>query len=379
MSIFVDGNANGLLELPSFFPTDTGQPFSFGFFVKASNLSKTGLFKRDVFGIYNTAETTNLRIGIYHDNSTGQGIQSAINGRGFDAVNIIPDMEDQWRPVVVAWGAGNFVIYTRDAAGVVQTRSSNVGTTQLYNKAKFFENVTNIPTRAAHLTAYQQKLTQTEVVEFMDTAEVAAYTPYSKWSATADWGGGTITDSGSSGQNLTPPVTWVYSADNPTIAATGPDYTQRKGSTFTATHTLGTVTTATLNAVAITINSTGAGTVNLTDTSGITTSGVYNLVLGDGAATQTYTVQLNVIGLPVYTLNKDGAALGALTGIKAIVTATAELNGTELYSANNLTATAGVMDSGIYPNTGAVADVVTVSILTSSGDGITFSDALEQF
>jgi hypothetical protein len=162
-------------------------------------------------------------------------------------------------------------------------------------------------------------------------------------------------------------------------AVAGPDYTQRKKSTFDATHTLGTITTATLNGVAITINSTGAGTVNLTDTSGITTSGVYNLVLGDGAATQTYTVQLNVIGLPVYTLNKDGAALGALTGIKAIVTATAELNGTELYSANNLTATAGVMDSGIYPDTGAVADVVTVSILTSSGDGITFSDALEQF
>jgi hypothetical protein len=159
----------------------------------------------------------------------------------------------------------------------------------------------------------------------------------------------------------------------------GADYTQRKGSTFDATHTLGTITTATLNAAAITINSTGAGTVNLTDTSGITTSGVYNLVLGDGAATETYTVQVDVIGLPAYTLNKDGAARGALTGIKAVVTATAELNGTELYSANNLTATAGVMDSGIYPNTGAVADVVTVSIMTSTGEGITFSDALEQF
>jgi hypothetical protein len=159
----------------------------------------------------------------------------------------------------------------------------------------------------------------------------------------------------------------------------GPDYTQRKNSSFDVTHGLGTITTATLYGAAITINTTGAGTVNLTDTSGITTSGEYNLILGDGAATETYTVQLNVIGLPVYTLNKDGAALGALTGIKAVVTATAELNGTELYSANNLTATAGVMDSGIYPDTGAVADVVTVSILTSAGDGITFSDALEQF
>jgi hypothetical protein len=156
-------------------------------------------------------------------------------------------------------------------------------------------------------------------------------------------------------------------------------YTQRKGSTFNATHGIGTITTATLNSIAITINTTGTGTVNLTDTSGITTSGAYDLVLGDGAATETYTVQLNVIGLPVYTLNKDGAALGSLTGIKLLVTATGELDGTQLYSANNLTATAGVMDSRIFLDTGAVADVVTVSILTSAGNGITISDALEQF
>jgi hypothetical protein len=380
MSIFIDGNANGLLELPGFFPTDTGQPFSFGFFVKASNLSKTGLFKREVFGIYNTAETTNLRLGIYHDNTSGQGIQSAINGRGFDAVNIIPDMEDQWRPVVVAWGAGNFVIYTRDAAGVVRTLSSNVGTTQLYNKAKFFENVTNIPTRAAHLTAYQQKLTQTEVVEFMDTAEVAAYTPYSQWGATADWGAGTITDSGSSGQNLTAPATWVYSADNPTIAATGPDYTQRKGSTFTATHTLGTITTATLYGAAITINTTGAGTVSLTDISGITTSGVYNLVLGDGAATETYTVQLNVFGVVPSNnpAQKDGSALASLTGVQIRITAGANLNGTQVYYSGTETTNASGNFSTLDVSTSAAvaADPVRMQVLTAAGDSITSAETV---
>jgi hypothetical protein len=160
-------------------------------------------------------------------------------------------------------------------------------------------------------------------------------------------------------------------------AAAGPDYTQRKGSTFDATHTLGTITTATLNGVAITINSTGAGTVNLTDTSGITTSGVYNLVLGDGAATETYTVQLNVIGLPAYTLNKNGVALGNLSGIKVLVTATGELDGTQLYSANNLTATAGVMDSKIFLDTGAVADVVTITVLTGANEGVPIQTTVE--
>jgi hypothetical protein len=161
---------------------------------------------------------------------------------------------------------------------------------------------------------------------------------------------------------------------------TEPDYTQRKGSTFDATHTLGTITTATLNAVDVFdhVSSQAAGTVSFTGavTDERTTSGVVDLVLGDGATTETYTVQVNVIGLPVYTLNKAGNLLGNLTGIKVLVTATGELDGTQLFTANTLTATAGVLDSGIYPNTGAVADVVTVSILTSAGDGITFSDAL---
>ena len=152
-------------------------------------------------------------------------------------------------------------------------------------------------------------------------------------------------------------------------ASTAPDFTQRKGSTWDVTHGLGTITSATLNGIAITINSTGTGTVNLTDTSGIATSGEYDLVLGDGTSTETFTVQLNVIGLPAYTLNKNGSALGNLTGIKFRVTATGELDGTEILSANNLTATAGVLDEPLFLPTGDVDDVVTVSILTGANDG----------
>jgi hypothetical protein len=106
----------------------------------------------------------------------------------------------------------------------------------------------------------------------------------------------------------------VASTDEP-----GTGYTQRKGSTFDVTHTLGTITTATLNGTAITINTTGAGTVNLTDISGIATSGEYNLVLGDGTGTETYTVQLNVVGLASYNINKDGADQASLADVEFIV------------------------------------------------------------
>jgi len=103
-----------------------------------------------------------------------------------------------------------------------------------------------------------------------------------------------------------------------TAAPVGPDYTQRKGSTFDAAHGLGTITTATLGGNAIQINTTGAGTVNLTDTSGITTSGEYPLVLGDGTGTETYTVQVNVVGLPSFNINKDGADQASLADVEFI-------------------------------------------------------------
>ena len=162
--------------------------------------------------------------------------------------------------------------------------------------------------------------------------------------------------------------------------AAGPDLTARKGSTFTVTHGLGTAPdSVTINALACTITNATTTTVDVTVDAAITTSGEYDMVIEDTVAvtSETQTVQVNVVGLPAYTLNKDGSALGNLTGVKAVVTATGEIDGTELYSANDLTATAGVMDSGIYPATGEDGDAVTVSILTGAGEGITFNDALE--
>ena len=190
------------------------------------------------------------------------------------------------------------------------------------------------------------------------------------------------------GYPMTGPITLPGTAENivrhtystTKALVTGPDYTQRKGSTFTVTHGLGTAPdSVTINALACTIANATSTTVDVTVDAAITTSGEYDMVIEDTVAvtSETQTVQVNVVGLPAYTLNKDGSALGNLTGVKAVVTATGEIDGTELYSANDLTATAGVMDSGIYPATGEDGDAVTVSILTGAGEGITFNDALE--
>jgi hypothetical protein len=161
----------------------------------------------------------------------------------------------------------------------------------------------------------------------------------------------------------------------------GPDYTQRKSSSFDVTHTLGTITTATLNAGAITINTTGAGTANLTDTSGITTSGEYNLVLGDGTAIETYTVQLNVYGVVPSNnpAQKDGSALASLTGVQIRITAGANLNGTQVYYSGTETTNASGNFSTLDVSTSAAvaADPVRMQVLTAAGDSITSAETVE--
>jgi hypothetical protein len=165
---------------------------------------------------------------------------------------------------------------------------------------------------------------------------------------------------------------------------TGPNYTQRKGSTFDATHTLGTITTATLNAVNVFdhVSSQAAGTISFTGaiTDERTTSGVVDLVLGDGAATQTQTVQVNVFGVVPSNnpAQKDGAALASLTGIQIRITAGANLNGTQVYYSGTETTNASGNFSTLDVSTSAAvaADPVRMQVLTAAGDSITSAETV---
>jgi hypothetical protein len=167
-------------------------------------------------------------------------------------------------------------------------------------------------------------------------------------------------------------------------AVAGPDYTQRKGGTFDATHTIGTITTATLNAVNVFdhVSSQAAGTISFTGaiTDERTTSGVVDLVLGDGAATQTQTVQVNVFGVVPSNnpAQKDGAALASLTGVQIRITAGANLNGTQVYySGTEATDASGNFNTLDVSTSAAVAaDPVRMQVLTAAGDSITSAETV---
>jgi hypothetical protein len=169
-----------------------------------------------------------------------------------------------------------------------------------------------------------------------------------------------------------------------TQESSGSDYIQRKGSTFDATHTLGTITTATLNAVNVFdhVSSQAAGTISFAGalTDEITTSGEVDLVLGDGAATQTQTVQVNVFGVVPSNnpAQKDGAALASLTGIQIRITAGANLNGTQVYYSGTEATDASGNFSNLDVSTSAAvaADPVRMQVLTAAGDSITSAETV---
>jgi hypothetical protein len=215
-------------------------------------------------------------------------------------------------------------------------------------------------------------------------APIASYTDTAPLTLPA--GGGIVTYTNSDNTNNSS----IYAlgvgtgGDAAPTAPTGPDYTQRKGSTFTATHTLGTITTATLNAVNVFdhVSSQAAGTISFTGsvTDERTTSGVVDLVLGDGAATQTQTVQVNVFGVVPSNnpAQKDGSALASLTGVQIRVTDGANLNGTEVYYSPTQTTDASGNFSTLDVSTSAAvaADPVRMQVLTAAGDSITSAETV---
>jgi hypothetical protein len=163
-----------------------------------------------------------------------------------------------------------------------------------------------------------------------------------------------------------------------------PDYTQRKNSTFTATHTLGTVPdSVTINGLAATFSSATTTTVSVTLDAAITTSGEYNLVIADTVAvtSQTQTIQINVFGVvPINNpVQKDGVALSNLTNIQVRITNGSLLTGEQrFYSSTQTTDGSGNLSTYDVSSTIAAAeDPVLLQVLTAAGDSITSTEAVE--
>jgi hypothetical protein len=375
MSILIGSGTLAPFNVTDYFPTDNNAPFTLCAFVKVIDPAGVGFFTRTILGLSNTAETVTHGLRQLRDGVNNMGFRQHVDyvgGNFFQSINMIPNFNNGWVASVAVFSPTDLFLYTKNTIGGYATATrTNRNDGGFRNLVILKEAWGQGATRIARLAVYRAALTAAQAQEYQDTGAVVGLTPYSQWNATSDWGGGTIADSGSSATAITVPAGWTYSADNPTVAA---GYTQRKGSTFDATHTLGTITTATLNGVAITINSTGAGTVNLTDTSGITTSGVYNLVLGDGAATQTQTVQINVFGVVPSNnpAQKDGVALASLTNVQVRITSGTGLNGVQrFYSPTETTDASGNFRNLDLSSSVAVdADPVLMHVLTAAGDSI---------
>jgi len=152
----------------------------------------------------------------------------------------------------------------------------------------------------------------------------------------------------------------------------------RKSSTFDVETTLGTITTATLDAVNVFDHLTGqAGTtVSFAGaaTDEITTSGEYTLTLGDGVGTENITVQVNVYGVAPSNnpFQKDGSVLASLTGVQVRVTDGANLNGTQLEYLPEATfdASGNLGNVDLSSTAAANTDPVLLHVKTAAGDSI---------
>ena len=159
----------------------------------------------------------------------------------------------------------------------------------------------------------------------------------------------------------------------------------RKSSTFDIeTGLSGTVTAATLNGVNVLDHVTGqAGTtVSFAGaaTDEITTSGEYTLTLGDGTGTEDITVQVNVVGLASFNINKDGADQGSLTDVEFIILTGAAGSRAINQQITGITTTAGG-DTGTIEITDAALDVDdTITVVQQSptvGGGLVHTATLE--
>jgi len=382
MSILINTDDVAALTVTDFFATDEAAPFTICAFLKTAGSNLGSFYEQSIVKLSNQSGDVVHELQHYRDgdNATGFGINVGYSGGDFSIrENINPNFKGNWVGSVAVFSTSTLLLFSKNTLGTIsQTGRSNRNDGGFRNLL-FFDDAWGFgDVFFAKLAVYKAELTEVQATEYLNSGAVAGLTPYAQWDATSDWGSGDITDSGSSGTDITPLSTWNYSSDNPTFAASGPDYTARKGSTATITHTLTAdgITTATLNGETVTIGTQSGQDADIDlDETAITTSGEYDLVLGDGTDTETFTVQYNVIGLATNTLQKEGDALADLSDVRITVLNAA---GTRLDRQTGLTTNATGVTGTTIVAAGDPDDAVEVSYYSASAEaGITFVTALE--
>lgn len=223
MSVFIASGLNGLLSVAGAFD-GTAKPITFCFSSKVDSLPNTSTSNVQV--ITATGGTGFLAARIVQ-NTTIKGFSaSSNNGSVFTSAtyDLAANMTGAWRTCVAVFSTNTSrTVYTglnADVGGLLSATNTGSSVTsgettlQLLNGAWASSNA-----RYAYLTIYDAALTQEQSDEFRMTGQVAGLTPLHRWDLTTNWGAGTIPNTGSSSLALTPPVTWVWDADNPTFVS----------------------------------------------------------------------------------------------------------------------------------------------------------------
>jgi len=158
------------------------------------------------------------------------------------------------------------------------------------------------------------------------------------------------------------------------LASATVDYTIRKGATavpITHTLTAGGITSQTFNGETVALASQSGQIANVDFTDTITTSGVYTLTLGDGATTQNFDVQYNVIGLTSDQLLKDGAAQASLSDLELIVLTGAEGSRAVPEQESSLTTDASGNTGQTILNDTGIVDATAVFVIWNSASADT--------
>lgn len=267
MSVLVTSGDSGEVTVSDFFGSDQGYPVTLCGWIKSDTWNPSGLSRGYSMSVQNAGDTVWLRTNIIGNGSADRSIAMLGNGDNFsdgkgaeyDYGSLGPGL---WIPYVAVWTSNTVrKIYTHDASGnnvSVLGPGDNRTLLGIRDLTLFREPAWPFDDiLGAHFTVYQSALTQAQAEEFIDTADVAALTPYFKLDTTTDWGVGTLEDLSGNGNNITAGVNWVFSTDNPTITATSSvtqaDDTPEDGvlQSFTTTGLTGTITAASLGGKSI--------------------------------------------------------------------------------------------------------------------------------
>lgn len=217
MSIQIAASADGALTLDNIFAAPITTPITLMLFMKVVAWPSGVLGDLPLMRITNDAgdQFGELYLAITSSNAMPYGQIFSSDFRYFGTARPKAESENLWVPVAISfisdtdrtirfWQGG--ALHT---GSIESTRPITVSDLVLFNgvypdSARRFSNL--------HVLA--QDIDNTQFLEYRDTGTIAGATKLHQWNALSDWGAGTIDDVAGS-TDITPPVTWTYSSDNP--------------------------------------------------------------------------------------------------------------------------------------------------------------------